>query len=134
MSDTQARQTVLVIDDTPDTVKILKRILEFWGYRVLTTNDGEEGLALAEAEAPDLILLDILMPKMKGRDVCARLKANPKTQHTAVIFLTALGLPDHVKAGMDLGADDYLTKPFEPEDLKARIESCLLRKRARTDA
>ena len=82
---------------------------------------------MAEEQLPDLILLDIMMPKMKGREVCARLKANPKTQHIPVIFLTALGLADHIKAGMDLGAEDYIVKPFEPAELKDRITVCLAR-------
>ena len=67
------------------------------------------------------------MPKMKGRDVCSRLKADPTTAKIPVIFLTALGLADHVKAGMDLGADDYIVKPFEPAELKERIAICLAR-------
>jgi len=83
---------------------------------------------------PDLILLDIMMPKMKGREVCARLKANPKTQHVPVIFLTALGLADHVKAGMDLGAADYLVKPFAPEELRKRVTVVLARHAGTTPA
>ncbi|MBI3322847.1 MAG: response regulator, partial [Candidatus Omnitrophica bacterium] len=73
--------------------------------------------------------LDILMPKMKGREVCARLKADPATAGIPVIFLTALGLPDHIKAGLDLGAEDYIVKPFKAADLKERINVCLLRHR-----
>ena len=120
-------QTILAIDDMPDILKMIKKRLEHWGYRALTAYSGEEGLALAEAEQPDLILLDILMPQMKGREVCARLKANPKTKDIPVIFLTALGLADHVKAGLRLGAEDYIIKPFEPTVLHERIQVCLLR-------
>ena len=69
------------------------------------------------------------MPKMKGRDVCARLKANPKTQHIPVIFLTALGLADHIRGGMSLGAEDYIIKPFDAVELKERITICLARHR-----
>ena len=134
MSQEQERQAVLVIDDTPDTVKVLKRQLEYWGYRALTAASGEEGLEVAERERPDVILLDILMPKMKGREVCARLKTNPTTQHIPVIFLTALGLDDQVKAGMELGADDYIVKPLQPDDLKERLKVCLLRRRSRPTA
>jgi len=68
-----------------------------------------------------------MMPKMKGRDVCARLKANPETAPIPVVFLTALGLADHVKAGMDVGAEDYIVKPFQPSELKERIAVCLAR-------
>ena len=120
---------LLFIDDEPDIREVIQFRLEREGYRVFTAASGEEGLRIAEAELPDLILLDIMMPKMKGRDVCACLKANPKTQHIPVIFLTALSLADHVKAGMDLGAEDYITKPFEPALLKERITVALARHR-----
>ena len=123
----QPRRTILLIDDEINLRRVVSRRLEQHGYLALTAASGEEGLQMAEADQPDLILLDIMMPKMKGRDVCARLKANPKTAHIPVIFLTALGLADHIKAGMDLGAEDYIVKPFEPAELKERISVCLLR-------
>jgi len=115
------------VDVTKDILMVVSRRLQSWGYDVLTADDAEEGLQLAEAHQPDLILLDIMMPKMKGRDACARLKANPKTAHIPVIFLTALGLADHVKAGMDLGAEDYIVKPFEPAELRDRVAVVLAR-------
>ena len=118
---------ILVVDDTKDVLQVVSRRLQSWGYEAITADSGEEGLRVAEEQVPDLILLDIMMPKLKGREVCARLKANPKTQKIPVIFLTALGLADHVKAGMDLGADDYIVKPFEPAELKDRITICLAR-------
>jgi len=123
--------TILVVDDTPEILKMLKKQLEHWGYRALVCSSGEEGLSLAKLEQPDLILLDVLMPKMKGREVCARLKADPLTEHIPVVFLTALGLPDHVKSGLDLGAEDYLMKPFRPEELKERITVSLMRAQRR---
>ena len=118
---------ILIVDDTKDILLLVSRRLQSWGYEALTADSGEDGLRIAEEQVPDLILLDIMMPKLKGREVCARLKANPKTQKIPVIFLTALGLADHVKAGMDLGADDYIVKPFEPAELKDRIAVCLAR-------
>ena len=124
-----ASKRVLIVDDTKDILIVVARRLQSWGYEPLTAESGEEGLRIAEEELPDLILLDIMMPKMKGRDVCAHLKANPKTKDIPVIFLTALGLADHVKAGMDLGADDYIVKPFEAAELKDRIAVCLARHR-----
>ena len=127
MSPERTRKRILVVDDTKDILQVLSRRLESWGYEALTASSGEEGLQLAEQQLPDLILLDIMMPKMKGRDVCARLKANPTTANIPVIFLTALGLADHVKAGMDSGAEDYIVKPFEPEELRERINVCLAR-------
>ena len=118
---------ILIVDDTEDLVAIILVRLKSWGYEPLSANTGEQGLEMAEQQLPDLILLDVMMPKMKGREVCARLKANPKTKNIPVIFLSALKLADHVQGGMDAGAEDYLIKPFEPEELKKRIELCLLR-------
>ena len=122
-----SKKRILVVDDTKDVRQVVGRRLESWGYQALLADSGEEGLRIAEEQLPDLILLDVMMPKLKGREVCARLKANPRTQKIPVIFLTALGLADHVKAGMDLGADDYIVKPFEPEELRERITICLAR-------
>jgi len=127
MTQTTSKKQILVVDDTKDVLQVVSRRLQSWGYEALTAESGEEGLRIAEEQVPALILLDIMMPKLKGREVCARLKANPKTQKIPVIFLTALGLADHVKAGMDLGADDYIVKPFEPAELKDRITICLAR-------
>ena len=121
------QKKILIVDDTKDVLQVISRRLKSWGYEVLTAHSGEEGLRLVEEQEPDLILLDIMMPKMKGREVCAQLKANPRTARIPIIFLTALGLADHIKAGMDLGADDYLIKPFESADLKERITVCLAR-------
>jgi DNA-binding response OmpR family regulator len=127
MTDAAPKKKILVVDDTRDILLVVGKRLESWGYQPMTAASGEEGLRIAEEQLPDLVLLDIMMPKMKGRDVCARLKANPKTQHIPVIFLTALGLADHVRAGMDLGAEDYIVKPFEPAELKDRIAVVLKR-------
>ncbi len=123
----KSQRTILIIDDEASLLATVGRRLEADGYGVLIAKTGEEGLRLAEAEQPDLILLDIMLPGMKGRDVCARLKATPATARIPVIFLTALGLADHIKAGMDLGAEDYIVKPFEIAELKERIAICLAR-------
>ena len=125
---------VLLIDDESDIRKTIGRRLEQEGFDVLLAASGEEGLRVAQEQQPDLVLLDIMMPKMKGRDVCARLKSDPRTAHIPVIFLTALGLPDHVKAGLDMGAEDYLVKPCDPQELKMRIAICLARHQARRTA
>ena len=123
----QGPKKILSVDDTKDILLVVSRRLKSWGYEPLTASSGEEGLRIADEQVPDLILLDIMMPKMKGRDVCLRLKANPRTAKIPVIFLTALGLADHIRAGMDLGADDYIVKPFEPTELKDRITVVLSR-------
>ena len=130
MTTETPRNRILIVDDTKDILLVVSRRLESWSYQPMTAESGEEGLLIAEEQLPDLILLDIMMPRMKGRDVCARLKANPRTAHIPVIFLTALGLADHIKAGMDLGAEDYIVKPFEPAELKERIAICLARHRS----
>ena len=127
MNGDRASKRILVVDDTKDILIVVARRLQSWGYEPLTAESGEEGLRIAEEQLPDLILLDIMMPKMKGRDVCARLKSNSRTAKIPVIFLTALGLADHIKAGMDLGAEDYIVKPFEPAELKERITVVLAR-------
>jgi DNA-binding response OmpR family regulator len=124
---TKPKKKILIVDDTKDILLVVSRRLASWGYEPLTAESGEEGLRIAQEQVPDLILLDIMMPKMKGREVCQQLKSNPKTQKIPVIFLTALGLADHVKAGMDLGAADYIIKPFEPAELRDRIAVCLAR-------
>lgn len=121
------RATILVVDDEENLLKMVKRRLESEGYAVLTATNGEMGLQMAREARPDLVLLDIMMPKMKGRDVCAQLKADATTKEIPVIFLTALGLADHVKGGMDAGAEDYIIKPFEAGELKRRIAICLAR-------
>jgi len=123
----ERRKRILLVDDNQDLLQVISRRLQTWGYEALTAESGEEGLRIAQEQRPDLILLDIMMPKMKGRDVCARLKANPETAPIPVVFLTALGLADHVKAGMDVGAEDYIVKPFQPSELKERIAVCLAR-------
>jgi DNA-binding response OmpR family regulator len=127
MSEEPRRKKILIVDDTKDILIVVSRRVQSWGYDAFTAESGEEGIKIAEEQLPDLILLDIMMPRMKGRDVCARLKANPQTAKIPVIFLTALGLADHIKAGLDLGADDYIVKPFEPAELKERIAVCLAR-------
>lgn len=120
---------ILIVDDDPDVLQVIKRRLETFHYEVLKASNGEDGLRIAEAQQPDLILLDIMMPKMKGRDVCLKLKANPRTAQIPVIFLTALGLADHIKAGMDAGAEDYIVKPYTAAQLRERIMVTLARHR-----
>ena len=127
MNHPTAQKRILVIDDEQDMVFLAAERLTSWDYQVLAATSGEAALQMVEEQPPDLILLDILMPKMKGREVCARLRADPKTQDIPIIFLTALGMPDHIKAGLDAGAEDYLVKPFEPHELRERIEVCLSR-------
>ena len=126
-SQVTAGKKILIVDDDQAMLLSVEQRLKSWGLAVFTASTGEDALRLAEEKLPHLILLDIMLPRMKGREVCDKLKANPITAGIPVIFLTALGLADHIRAGMNLGADDYLVKPFDPESLKERIEVCLMR-------
>ena len=123
----ESTRRILVVDDDITILTSLAQRLSSWGYSVITASTGEEALKLAQEKLPHLLLLDIMLPKMKGRQLCEKLKLDPRTGTIPVIFLTALGLPDHIQAGMNLGADDYLVKPFDPDTLKQRIELCLKR-------
>jgi diguanylate cyclase (GGDEF)-like protein len=113
---------VLVVDDQPDNVRLLSSILLEQGYKVRKALNGEMALKAVEVKLPDVILLDINMPSMTGYDVCEALKSNPKTRHIPVIFLSALNEPiDKVKA-FQVGGADYVTKPFQLEEVLARLE------------
>ena len=127
MKPINAGKKILVIEDETDLLFMITERLRSWGYEPLTADTGEEGLERARVQQPDAILLDVMLPQMKGRDVCARLKADPATRRIPVIFLSALELPDHIKGGLDAGAEDYLIKPFQPEELKEHLEVCLAR-------
>lgn len=122
---------VLVVDDTEANIKLLRALLKGAGYDVVTAVCGTDALAIAASENPDLILLDIMMPDLTGYDVCQRLRSDPGTRQTPIVFLTALHeLEDHMK-GMDVGGDDVLTKPINKLELLTRVRS-LLRLRAAT--
>jgi putative two-component system response regulator len=124
-ADTTERQRVLIVDDTPENIHILMGILKDQ-YTVLAAINGEKALRLAAMEpAPDLILLDIMMPDMDGYEVCAKLKAEPKTANIPVLFVTALTSDENEAKGLELGALDYITKPFNPAIVKARVKNHL---------
>lgn len=119
------KKKILVVDDEADIVELLSRRLEDWGYGVLQATNGEDGLRLAQRERPDLVLLDIRMPRMSGLQVCAKLRNQTEQPRIPVIFLTALGRPEQIENGFQQEPDDYIVKPFEASDLKYRIEACL---------
>lgn len=108
---------VLVIDDDEILLKSIRPVLVKNNYAVLTANSGEEGLQIALKQKPDLIILDVIMPGIKGRDVCRELKDNPETEDIPVIFLTAKDSTDDVRAELDSGGILHLTKPFDPKSL-----------------
>lgn len=116
---------ILVVDDTPANVHILKLRLFAQGYEVLTAADGEQALAAARESQPDLILLDVMMPKVDGLEVCRRLRSDPSFPFTPIIMVTAKSDPKDVVAGLEAGGDEYLTKPVDQIALVARVKSML---------
>jgi len=125
VDDADAVGYVLVADDDPDIRDLVVLKLESAGLEVRTAVDGEEALALAHSDPPVLVVLDLMMPKVDGVEVCRRLRANPATAQTPVIMLTALAQPSDVERGVAVGADDYLVKPFSPRELLARVHRAL---------
>ena len=121
------KPTLLVIEDDPDIVELLRYNLEREGYRVLVATDGERGLAEAVRHPPELILLDLMLPGLDGLEVCRRLRAQDETRGTPVLMLTAKSEETDIVIGLELGADDYLTKPFSPRELLARVRALLRR-------
>lgn len=120
------RQKIVVVDDDEKITSLLRRSLAFEGYEVATANDGQEGLHMMAAQMPDLVVLDVMMPRLDGWEVCRRLRESGS--QVPVLMLTAKDeVKDRVK-GLDLGADDYLVKPFALEELLARVRALLRRK------
>jgi DNA-binding response OmpR family regulator len=122
------RPLILAVDDIPENLEILRVRLEANGFDVVTAADGEEGLAVARAQSPDLVLLDIMMPKRDGISVLRELKSDPALEAIPVILVTAKADTRDVVEGLDAGGDDYLTKPFEHSALLARVRSMLRQK------
>jgi len=120
---------ILIVDDNVANVKVLQTRLASEGYEIITAADGEEGLAAARNHTPDLILLDVMMPKLDGFEVCRRLRADASFPFTPIIMVTAMGDPKDVVAGLEAGGDEYLTKPVDHAALAARVRSMLRIKR-----
>ena len=116
---------ILVVDDDPDLTNLVKSILEAENYMVFAAESGEEALGEVLKLRPDLIILDIILPGMDGYDTCKILKTDEHTSLIPVIILTIkCGVKDRI-AGLNIGADDYITKPFDPDELTARVEAVL---------
>lgn len=126
-------ERILVVDDDPDILQVVKINLELEGYEVETAEDGREAVDKAMAEPPQLILLDIMMPRMDGLTALRRIRSHGATGNTSVILLTARGLPEDRVRGLELGADDYITKPFDIGELVARVKAVLRRTQAARD-
>ena len=123
---------MLVVDDERDILELVKYNLDKEGYRVTVVASGEDALAATRAKLPDLIVLDLMLPGVDGLEVCRRLKSDAKTRSIPIVMLTAKGSEADVVAGLELGASDYVTKPFSPRVLTARIRA-VLRRGAETD-
>ncbi|HVX16092.1 MAG TPA: response regulator [Pirellulales bacterium] len=123
-----AKDRILVVDDEEDLLELINYNLSKEGYRVTCVGSGEEAMREARANPPDLIVLDLLLPSVDGLEVCKLLKNDSRTKHVPIVMLTAKGEEADMVTGLELGADDYITKPFSPRVLIARVRAVLRRK------
>jgi two-component system phosphate regulon response regulator PhoB len=133
MQKQQAKPLVLVVEDEAALVTLLRYNLEREGFEVIEARDGEEALLLAKERRPDLVLLDWMLPLVSGIEVCRQLRRLPETRAVPVVMLTARGEEADKVRGLDSGADDYITKPFSPGELVARLRALLRRSRPALD-
>jgi two-component system sensor histidine kinase/response regulator len=131
MTDTDRREIILIVDDTPENLRLLAGMLGEKGYDARPVTSGHDALEAMSHEAPDLVLLDVTMPEMDGFEVCRRIKANPSWHDIPVIFLTALANVEDKMSGFSVGGVDYVTKPFHMDEVMARAASQLALRRAR---
>ena len=130
MSDSK---TILVAEDEPDIRGLIKFSLEFIGFSVVEATNGQEAVDMAPEVQPDLIMLDVRMPKLSGYEACERLKAQDSTKDFPIVFLSARGQDQEIKYGLGLGAVEYILKPFAPDELQKRVSSLLDRLERETD-
>jgi two-component system alkaline phosphatase synthesis response regulator PhoP len=123
------KEHILVVDDETDILELVRYNLAREGYRVSCAESGEDAITQARTQLPDLILLDLMLPEIDGFEVCKILKNDPKTMYIPIVMLTAKGEESDIVAGLELGAEDYVTKPFSPRVLIARIRTILRRKK-----
>ncbi len=123
-----AHESILAVEDDEDILELLKYNLAKEGYRVTAVTSGEQGLQLARSTTSDLILLDLMLPGVDGLEVCRRLKLDAKTRQVPIIMLTAKGEESDIVTGLELGAEDYITKPFSTRVLLARVRAVLRRR------
>lgn len=116
---------IVIVEDEPDIRELIAFTLRFAGYEVITGNNGEEGYQLTKAERPDLVMLDVRMPKLTGYEACKRIKAEPELVDIPVIFLSAKGQENEIEQGLAAGAEEYLLKPFAPDQLVDRVKTVL---------
>lgn len=118
---------VLIVEDEPSMVELLRYNLESDGFQVASASDGEEAMLVIEEQRPDMILLDWMLPKLSGIEICRRLRRDPETRTLPVIMITARAEENDRVRGLDVGADDYISKPFSPVELMARIRAVMRR-------
>ena len=118
---------ILIAEDDTDIRCLVAYSLEYVGYDVIQALNGDEAIELAESEQPDLILLDVRMPRMNGYEACAVLRSRESTRDIPIVFLSARGQETEIKRGLDMGAEEYILKPFAPDDLYQRVGSILER-------
>jgi len=118
---------ILVAEDEKDIRELIAFTLRFAGFDVLLASNGAEAVEVAEAERPDLVILDVRMPKMSGYEACRRLKENPQTASLPVVFLSAKGQDSEIQQGLESGAEEYILKPFAPDELIQQVRDILNR-------
>jgi DNA-binding response OmpR family regulator len=116
---------ILIAEDEPDIRELVAFTLRFAGYEVVITSNGAEAVQMASRELPDLILMDVRMPRMTGYDACRIMKADASLKHIPVVFLSAKGQESEIQTGLEAGAEEYLLKPFAPDQLTDRVRSIL---------
>jgi DNA-binding response OmpR family regulator len=116
---------IVIAEDEPDIRELIAFTLRFAGYEVITGSNGEEGYELTKKERPDLAMFDVRMPKMTGYDACKKIKADSEIAHIPVIFLSAKGQENEIEQGLAAGAEEYLLKPFAPDQLTERVRAVL---------
>lgn len=116
---------ILIAEDEPDIRDLVAFTLRFAGYEVVSCANGEDAVELSNRELPDLILLDVRMPRLTGYDACKKIKENPQLKDIPVVFLSAKGQESEIRSGMEAGAEEYLLKPFAPDQLTDRVGSIL---------
>jgi DNA-binding response OmpR family regulator len=116
---------IVIAEDEPDIRELIAFTLRFAGHEVITGSNGEEGYQLAKKELPDLVMLDVRMPKLTGYEACKRIKAEPDLANVPVIFLSAKGQENEIEQGIAAGAEEYLLKPFAPDQLVDRVKTVL---------
>jgi len=120
-----ARKKILLVDDSSTVLLLHRMMLSHCGYELLTAMDGQEALEKASTERPDLIFLDVIMPRMDGFQTCRALRSRPETKNVPIILVTTRGEPHYVRQGFESGCTDYITKPFDGEELLAKVRGHL---------